>query len=187
MSAPCVWAPGHPGTYPTSTPVSGSRSTTNLKVLIVRSSCRLAPSNTSLSRVPLHHLHEPPEQIPRIVRPRRRLGVVLHREGRPAAHDEPLAGPVVEVDVRDLRLPPQRLHVHRKPVVLRRDLHLPRREVLHRLIPAVVAELELERLPPEREAHDLVPQTDTEDGHVAEELRHALGGTRDRVGVAGAV
>src|SRR5436189_3808894 len=38
MSAPCVWAPGHPGTYPTSTPVSGSRSTTNLKVLIVRSS-----------------------------------------------------------------------------------------------------------------------------------------------------
>src|SRR6266404_3147162 len=156
MSAPCVWAPGHPGTYPTSTPVSGSRSTTNLKVLIVRSSCRLAPSNTSLSRVPLHHLHEPPEQIPRIVRPRRCLGVVLHRERRLPFHRKPLAGAVVQVDVRDLRLPTQRLHVDREPVVLRRDLHLPRRQVLHRLIPAMVAELELVRLPPERETHDLV-------------------------------
>src|SRR6059036_4359436 len=117
MSAPCVWAPGHPGTYPTSTPVSGSRSTTNLKVLIVRSSAlarhdrpRTDPAPDSLSRAPLHHLHEPLEQVPRIMRPRRRLGMVLHRERRLPLHREALAGAVVEVQMRHLGAPAQRLH-----------------------------------------------------------------------------
>src|SRR5881396_1176809 len=64
------------------------------------------PGSPSI-RLTLHHLHEPSEEIPRVVRPRRRLRVVLDRERRLPLHRKALARPVVQVDVRDLRLPPR--------------------------------------------------------------------------------
>src|SRR5262249_4914802 len=47
-------------------------------------------------------LHEPPEQIVRVVRPGGRLGMVLHREDRQAPVAQAFARAVVEVDVCDL-------------------------------------------------------------------------------------
>src|SRR5580700_8244616 len=51
----------------------------------------------------VHQLAELGEQAGRIVRPRRRLRVVLHREGRRVYQPQALDYTVVEVHVRDLR------------------------------------------------------------------------------------
>src|SRR5687767_9743296 len=104
-----------------------------------------------------HQRREPLEQVVRVVRSRRRLGVVLHREHGPLAMPHALARVVVEVQVR--RLPAARRHgggVDGEVVVLRRDLHAARRDVLHRMIGAVVAEGQLVSAPARGEAEDLV-------------------------------
>ena len=74
-----------------------------------------------------HHLDELLEQVVAVVRPRARLGVVLHREHGPALHAEALDRAVVEVPVGQdelVRLEERRLDA--EAVVLRGDLDLAR-------------------------------------------------------------
>ena len=62
----------------------------------------------------------------------------------------------------------------REAVVLRRDAHPAGAQVVHRMVDAAVPELELEALAAEREPEDLVPETDAEDRHAADEARAPL-------------
>ena len=61
----------------------------------------------------------------------------------------------------------QRIGIDGEAVVLGRDLDLVRGEVLHRVVAAAMAELQLERLPAQRQAEDLMAEADAEDRHVA--------------------
>ena len=97
------------------------------------------------------------------------FGVVLHAEGRQLAVAQPFDGLVVEVDVRDLELGRQGLGIDGEAVVLRGDLDRAGLQVLHRLVRAAVAELELERLRAAGQAEQLVAQADAEDRLLAQQ------------------
>lgn len=65
-----------------------------------------------------HQLHEPPEEVLRVVGPGRRFGVVLHREERLLGMGQPLDGLIVQVHVRELGEAAQRRDVDGEAVVL---------------------------------------------------------------------
>jgi hypothetical protein len=101
---------------------------------------------------------------------------------------QPLDGLVVEVDMGHFDICRQRLGIDGETVVLRSDVHFPGAQILHRLVPTAMAELELEGLRPAGQAEDLVAEADAEDG----DARHhdppgRLDGVGAGLGVAGAV
>ncbi len=106
------------------------------------------------------------EQVVRIVRPRVRLGVVLHAEGQLAVDAQSLADAVVEVDVGHRRLAGERVGVDGEVVVLAGDLDLARGEVAHRVVAAVMTERQLDRAGADRPAEQLVAEADAEDRHL---------------------
>src|SRR6202030_3995782 len=111
----------------------------------------------------LHHLDEILKQIVRIVRTRRRFRVVLHGEQRqiPVAHA--FERGVVQIHVRqfDFALR-QRIGIDGKVMVMRGDLDPAPRPLLDRMIPAVVAEFQLEGLPSERNSGELMSEANSE-------------------------
>src|SRR5919106_5248037 len=118
------------------------------------------------------------EQIAGVVRSRTRLGVVLHAEGRPV-HSEPLDRRIVEVDVREAGFRVlDRSRVDGKTVVLAGDLDARMVRPLHGVVPAPVAEGQLERQRSQGEPEDLVAETDSEHGDLAEKIGDGV----DRVG-----
>ena len=71
-----------------------------------------------------HQLHEIVEQVVRIVRAGRGLGMVLHAEDRLAAMAEAFQRLVVQIDVGDFDLAEfERIGIHREAVIVRGDLH----------------------------------------------------------------
>ena len=72
-------------------------------------------------------------------------------------------------------------------VVLRGDFDPAGVQVLHRLIGAAMAELELERLGAAGQRQQLMAQADAEDRRLAEQAADRLDGVVQRLGVAGAV
>src|SRR3989440_7833952 len=131
--------------------------------------------------LPCHELGEPVEQVVGVVRAGRRLRMVLHGERRPLAVGKPLARAVVEVDVRGLpAVAGDRLGLDREPVVLGGDLGLVRDQVLHRMVCAVVAELELVCAAAAGQPHDLVTPADPDDREPTKEPADRL----DQVGHA---
>src|SRR5213593_534457 len=135
-----------------------------------------------------HECHEAREQIVGVVRPRRGLGVILHGEHGLLAVAHALGGAVVEIDVRLHQ--PGLLHgreVHREAMVLRSDLDAPGEEVLHWMIGAMVAELELVGVAAEGQAENLVAEADAEERRLADEPAHRLHEIGHRFGIAGAV
>ena len=83
--------------------------------------------------------------------------------------------------------PLEQLRVDAEAVVLRGDLDLPRLEVLHRVVRAAVAELELVGLAAAGEAEDLVAEADAEGRQRVDEGLRRLDRVGARLGVAGAV
>ena len=54
-------------------------------------------------------------------------------------------GVIVQIQVRDFDVARgQRIRIHAESVILRGDFHLPGQQILHRMIRAVMAELQLE-------------------------------------------
>src|SRR5689334_3553365 len=72
----------------------------------------------------LDQVDEAPEEIARVVRTGRSLGMILDGEERLFRVREPFDGAVVQIEVRERRLALQRVDVDREAVVLRRDLDL---------------------------------------------------------------
>src|SRR5712692_9551024 len=108
-----------------------------------------------------HHVDEAGEQVMSVVRARRRLRMVLDGEDRQLAVAHALGGPIVQIDVGllepDLR---HGLGVDGEAVILRRDLDAARGQIAHRMIGAVVSELELVGAAAEGQSQDLVPEAD---------------------------
>src|SRR5581483_12131210 len=127
-------------------------------------------------------VYEAVEQVEGVMWARSGLGVVLHGGAGHVLELEALDRAVVEVDVAELgraevRLPADRLVgvdrlVAARPengeaVVLARDLGPSRRQVLDRMVGAVVAEGELVGLEPDGAAQKLVAEADPVDGKLA--------------------
>src|SRR3569623_438973 len=123
-------------------------------------------------------LAEAREQVARVVRTGACLRVVLHAEDRLAGDGDAFIRVIEQVLVRDAHAGRQRALVDDEPVVLRRDLDLAGRLVEHRMIAAVMAEAELQRLRAEREPEDLVAEADAEHRLAA---RHQFLARRDAV------
>lgn len=103
------------------------------------------------------------------------LGVVLHREGRDIDTLQAFDHIVVQVDVRDEHTTVFAVfirrfndfadwRVDREPVVVGGDLDLAGGHVTHRLIDAVMAELELVGIEAERTSEELVAEADAKEG-----------------------
>ncbi len=69
-------------------------------------------------------------------------------------------------------------------MILRRDLDLARGQIHHRLIAAVVTELELVGFAAERETHDLMAETNTEYRLFTDQFLHVFFCIRHGVGIA---
>ncbi len=134
--------------------------------------------------------------------------MVLHGERRHVHAAQPLERPVVEVPMRELdraavgvharrrvrgrhdravqtRVP--RSRVDREPVVVARDLHPRRAEVLDRLVHAAVPELHLEARAAESVPQELVPKADPEHREPSEQRARRGDPVPRRSGIAGTV
>ena len=89
------------------------------------------------------HLNKALEQIARIARARRCLGVVLHGEDALDLAGDAFVGAVEQRDMRDLDALGQDLSIHGETVILGGDLHLAGGEILDRLVGAAMAALQL--------------------------------------------
>src|SRR5882724_3452848 len=137
---------------------------------------------------PFHQVREAVEQVVRVVRAGRGLGMVLHAEHGQLRVAQALTRPVVEVDVGWFPAAAgERGGVHGEAVVLRGDLHARGREVAHRMVGAVVAERQLVRAAAGGEPDDLVAEADAEDRHAPEQRAHAVDQVRHAFRIAGAV
>ncbi len=94
---------------------------------------------------------------------------------------------VVQIHVRHRDVVRQALRIHIEVVVLGRDLDFACLQVLDRMIAAMVAELELVGLAAQREAEQLMSQTDAEQGRLALQLADGVLGILQRLWVARAV
>ena len=136
---------------------------------------------------PAHQGHELVEEVGRLVRPRRRLGVVLDAECPEVRIPEPLGGTVVEV-VLDRGLPRREgFGDDDESMVLGGNLDLAAFAVLHRLVDPMVAEFELLRPPPDRLPQDLVAEADAEDRDLPQDRPDRLDDGGERRRIAGAV
>src|SRR2546426_7229009 len=118
----------------------------------------------------LDQLHELREQVERVVRPGRRLGVILHGQDRLAAMAKAFQSLVVQIDVCELDVVvAERVGIDGEAVILRRDLHPPAAQIFDRMIAAAVTEFELVRSPAEGQAEELVAETDAEERNLADQ------------------
>src|SRR5262249_28245559 len=145
-----------------------------------------APLSTG-PRASVHQLAELLEQVAAIVRPGGRFGMVLDAEHRQPAVAHALQGSIVQIHVRRLQLGREGLRAYREAMILGRDLHFVRTLVEHRLISAAVAELQLEGLAAQRQAEQLMAQTDSEDRLLADQAANGVDGVTERLRIAGAV
>ena len=123
------------------------------------------------------------------MRPRCGLGMVLHCEERELAMANPLDGPVVQIEVRDLERGRSGNAVlianHSETMVLGGDEHLIGADVAYRVVSASVTVGQLGGPAAVGEPHQLVPETDAEGGETGPgELTNRVERVADGGGVA---
>ena len=94
--------------------------------------------------------------------------MVLYREGVMVGGDETFTAVVVQVDVGDGDIGGQGASVYGEAVIVAGDLHGVAVGKLHGLVAAAMAEFEFVGVCPQGQGQDLMPQTDAEDGFLAE-------------------
>eukprot|EP00215_Chloropicon_roscoffensis_P010315 CAMPEP_0196642264 /NCGR_PEP_ID=MMETSP1085-20130531/4497_1 /TAXON_ID=41879 ORGANISM="Pycnococcus sp, Strain CCMP1998" /NCGR_SAMPLE_ID=MMETSP1085 /ASSEMBLY_ACC=CAM_ASM_000807 /LENGTH=549 /DNA_ID=CAMNT_0041971601 /DNA_START=92 /DNA_END=1743 /DNA_ORIENTATION=+ len=135
----------------------------------------------------LHHLHELVKGDVGVVWARAGLRVVLDCQDVQLLGDHAGDCAVVEVDVGDLHAVREGSGVHCKVVVLGADLDGIGQGVLDRVVPAVVAELELEGRPAKGLAQDLVPHADPKARQLSDDVLRIVHGVRGRARVSRSV
>src|SRR5579875_91324 len=145
-----------PGSWTTATPRARGNA---------RRSCRFPRVPSPGSRVP-HQLCEAFEQVRHVMRPRAGLGMSLETERRAVGERKALQRTVEQRDVGHAGVGGQRRGIDRETVVLRGDQYPAVVEILHRVVGAVVAEFHLDGLRTQRDAHQLVAETDAEQGNL---------------------
>src|SRR6476659_1740975 len=120
----------------------------------------------------------------RDMRPGRSFRVILHAEQRQVAVAAASLRLIVQVYVGqfDFGLR-QRVGIDREVVIVRRDLDLAGIELFHRMIAAVMSELQLESFAAERKAGELMSEADAEDGLAAHEASDVIDGISTRLGI----
>src|SRR5262249_48359787 len=108
-------------------------------------------------------LQESVEEAGGVVRAGGGLGVVLDGEDRLAGDLEALDRAVVQVDLSHPAGGGERGGVDREAVVLAGDQNLPRRQVLNRLVAAMMAEAQLVGRAAQGEPQELVAEADAEE------------------------
>src|ERR1700735_1799024 len=116
----------------------------------------------AVSRKRFNQFSKSGEQVARIMRPRRRLGMVLHGKKWHSRSLQSLYGVVVQIEMRKYRASLQRFVVDREAMVLRGDLDAPRAKIHHRMIRAMMPEIELVGLAAQRQPEQLMPEADAE-------------------------
>src|SRR4029079_3667415 len=112
----------------------------------------------------LHHLHKILKQIMRIMRTRRRLRMILHTEQREIPVPHPFQRVVVQIDVGEFHFTlRQRIRIDSKIMVVRRDLDLPRVQLLYGMVSAMMSKLQLESFSAKRNSRELMPKANPED------------------------
>src|SRR3972149_5602298 len=134
---------------------------------------------------PLELRDEIPEDVLVVPGPGTALRMVLNGENRQLAMGHPFDRPIVQVHVGHLELVREGLRLDRESVILGRDVDPAGTEVLHRLVPPAVTELQLEGARPEGEGNELVAEADPQEGDAPRELPRRLHGGRDDVRVGG--
>src|SRR5580658_9593660 len=119
-------------------------------------------ATASMSRPPLDHLDEPPEQVVAVAWAGACLGMVLDAEGWAIGAGKPLVRAVEQADMGDLCGTWQRLRIDGEAVILTSDFYLAGGQVFDRLVRAAVAARHLVGLCSERQAEQLVPEADAE-------------------------
>src|SRR5690242_5633698 len=95
---------------------------------------------------------------------------------------------VIQVDVRQLDFGlRQRVGIDSEVVVVRRDLDLAGVQLLHRMVAAVVSELELEGLAAQRDAGQLMSEADAENRLATHEAANVVHRVGARLGITGTV
>src|SRR5580692_7688570 len=121
----------------------------------------------------------------RVMRPWRGLRVILHAEQRQVPVPQAFESRVVQVDVRQLNFTfRQRIRIDREVVVMRCDLDLTALQLLYRMIPTVVAKLQLESFSAKRNADELMSQANAKDRHSSHQPPNAVHGIRARLRIA---
>src|SRR5687768_13678526 len=128
----------------------------------------------TLNRALPNRVHELEEEWPRVVRPWRRLGVILHGKDRLLAVLQPFHGAVVQIHVRYLERwgarYPFLVALHGEPMVLRRDQDASGGKLLDRMIPTAVAVRHLHGRAAECQAQQLMAEANP---------KHRYAGGRD--------
>ena len=93
----------------------------------------------------------------RVMRPRRRLRVILHAEQRQIPVPQAFQRRVIQIHVRQFDFAfRQRIRIDCKIVVVRRDLNLPGGQLLYGMIPTMVSKFQLEGSAAERDSGELM-------------------------------
>ncbi len=126
-------------------------------------------ANVAFSPLPLlHHFAEVFEEVVGIMWPGAGFRVVLYAEQRQRAMPHPLERVVVQIDMRQIHFALlQRVGIDGVVMIVRRDLHLARAGMLHRMVAAMMAEFQLVSLATQCQADELVSQANPEDRHLA--------------------
>jgi len=93
----------------------------------------------------------------------RSFGMVLHAEDRQFLVAHSLHRAVIQIDVRYFHIQRERLRVDGESVILRSDGHFAAAQILYRLVGAAMAEFQFECRAAEREAENLMAETNPED------------------------
>src|SRR5262252_7013823 len=124
----------------------------------------------------------------RIMRTRRGFWVVLHAEQRQVSVPHTFECLVVQVDVGQFDLAfRQRVGIDGEVVIVRSDLYLAREQLLHRMVSTVMSELEFEGPAAERDATQLVAQTNPKDWPASHQPTDVVDCVGAGLGITGAV
>jgi len=114
--------------------------------------------------------------------------VVLQAQDGQRLVPHPLEGAVIQILVRHLHLATGNgVDPHRKIMILRRDVDFVRRQILHRVVAAVVAELQFKGGAAVGMPQQLMAEADAQHGHVAHQSSNGFNPIRNGGGIAGPV
>src|ERR1700674_2764360 len=95
---------------------------------------------------------------------------------------------VVQIDVRNIDVVQvETIRIDRKTVILRCNFHLLPLDVENRMVSAVMSEFQLERAAAQREPHDLMAQTNSENRFLTEQSADIFDGVIERLRIAGPI
>jgi hypothetical protein len=135
-----------------------------------------------------HQVGELREQVVGIVRAGRSFRVILHAKKREIFVTHAFVGGVVQIHVGDFDVAGRkRVGIDAKAVILGSDFHLIGEQILHRMVGAVVAELQLEGFAAQSQAAELMSKADAEDGDATGELANIVDSIRDGLWVTGTI